>query len=37
MYVSWHREEGFKLDIPYSKWLIFCLGASVLISAVRWW
>ena len=37
MLIVWNREEGFKLDVPYSRWLIFCAGASILLHAVRWW
>jgi hypothetical protein len=32
MNISRNKEDGFKLDVPYSQWLIFCVGA-----AVRWW
>ncbi len=37
MLISWTKEEGFKLDIPYSKWLIFCVGLAIVVNAIRWW
>lgn len=37
MHVTWHKEDGFKLDVPYSSWLVFCIGLSLLIYAIRWW
>jgi len=37
MNIVWNKEEGFKLDVPYSSWLVFCAGTSMLITAVRWW
>jgi hypothetical protein len=37
MLIIYKPDEGFKLDVPYSKWLVFCIGASVLITSVRWW
>lgn len=44
MLISWNKDEGFKLDVPYSKWLIFCIGLALLLPAlagllekIRWW
>lgn len=44
MHVTWNKEDGFKLDVPYSGWLMFCIGLSLLlgtlpslIDAIRWW
>lgn len=37
MKVRWTADHGFKMDVPYTRWLAFCLGASLLIHAVRWW
>lgn len=44
MQISWNKEDGFKLDVPYSGWLMFCVGLSLLldalpsfIEAIRWW
>lgn len=37
MLIVFNKAEGFKFDVPYSAWLVFCAGASMLIHAVRWW
>jgi len=44
MRINWNQENGFNLDVPYSGWLIFCLGLSLImqalpdiLSVIRWW
>lgn len=44
MRVNWNQTDGFKLDIPYDRWMMFCLGLSLIllsssgfIQAIRWW
>jgi hypothetical protein len=37
MLIVWNREESFKFVVPYSRWLVFYVGASLLLQAVRWW
>lgn len=37
MNIDWNKEEGFRLEIPYGGWMVFCAGTSMLITAVRWW
>jgi hypothetical protein len=34
MRINWNSQDGFNLDVPYSRWLIFCIGASLLLKAL---
>ena len=34
MRINWNNQDGFNLDVPYSGWLIFCIGSSILIKAL---
>jgi hypothetical protein len=33
MRINWNHQDGFNLDIPYSGWLIFCLGLALVLNA----
>lgn len=44
MNIKYNQEDGFNLDIPYSRWLVFCIGLSMVlkvlpdfITQIRWW
>ncbi len=37
MHISWNKEDGFKCEVPYGGWLMFCVGLSMLINALRGW
>jgi len=34
MNIKYNQEDGFNLDVPYSRWLIFCIGLSIVLKAL---